>query len=145
MRELRAVALANGTIAIDCSRMTGDAEYKCALCHELGHCMTGSFYNVDSTEHEKELAEHRANRFAAELLVPLSKLRHIMHNRGILISRTLAMIFEVTTEFIEMVLFLFEQELASPTYRRVTCVNSMYSIERYISPIIQSVATTETS
>ena len=61
---------------------------------------------------EKRLSERQANRFAAEMLVPFSELRKAMQ-RGITFNRILAQMFEVTVEFIDMVLDLFEGELIS--------------------------------
>ena len=124
MKELRAVALASGHIAIDRSKMASDTEYKCVLAHEIGHCETDSFYTMQTSEQVRELCERKANRFAAELLVPFSKLVHAIHERGICIARTLAKLFDVTLEFINMVLELYEQELASPAYRRQRHTNT---------------------
>lgn len=118
MKELRALSVAGGWIAIDRRKFNSDTEYKCTLAHEIGHCETGSFYNLYTSVSIKELNEHQANRYAAELLVPFQQLLHAMHVRGIAISRTLARMFDVTLEFINMVLDLYEQELASPAYRR---------------------------
>lgn len=118
MLELRAISLCGGHIAIDRSKFNSDTDYKCTLAHEIGHCATGSFYNLHTSVPVKELIERQANRFAAELLVPFSKLVHAVHCLGIIVSRTLAQMFDVTLEFIQMVLDLYEQELASPAYRR---------------------------
>ena len=119
MRELRAVSISDGWIAVDRDKFTSDTEYKCVLAHEIGHCETRSFYTLHTNVTIKEINERQANRYAAELLVPFSKLCHAMHERGILLAKTLAMMFDVTVEFINMVLDLYEQELASPAYRRV--------------------------
>ena len=118
MLELRAISLRGGHIAIDRSKFNSDTDYKCTLAHEIGHCATGSFYDLHTSVPVKELIERQANRFAAELLVPFFKLVHAIHCLGIVVSRTLARMFDVTLEFIEMVLELYEQELASPAYRR---------------------------
>ena len=110
MRELRAMSLSGGYIAMDKRKFKSDTEYKCILAHEIGHCQTGSFYNIHTHVSEKELRERQANRFAAEMLVPLAELRKAM-TRGISFNRILARMFDVTLEFINMVLELFEHEV----------------------------------
>lgn len=118
MTTLRAVSFPEGWIAIDSRKFQSEVEYKCELAHEIGHCVTGSFYSIHTQADEKRLSERQANRFAAELLVPFAELRKAMQ-RGILFNRILARMFEVTVEFIDMVLELFERELVS-FMRRIT-------------------------
>jgi hypothetical protein len=120
MRGLRAVSFPEGWIAVDRRKFKNDIEYKCELAHEIGHIETGSFYNINSSIHERKLNERHANRFAAELLMPLSELRKAVH-RGLLFNRILAHIFEVTLEFINMVLDLYEQELFAAARTRSLC------------------------
>jgi len=112
MRALRAVALPEGWIAMDSRKFKDETEYKCVLAHEIGHCLTRTFYNIYTQVSVKELNERQANRFAAELLVPFCELRKAWE-RGISFNRTLARIFDVTVDFINMVLELFEKELCT--------------------------------
>lgn len=112
MKAIRAMSFPEGWIAIDSRKFKSEAEYKCELAHEIGHCVAGSFYNIHTRESEKRLSERQANRFAAEMLVPFSELRKAMQ-RGITFNRILAQMFEVTVEFIDMVLELFEREVVS--------------------------------
>lgn len=119
MRELQAISFPEGWIAIDQQKFSNEAEFKCALAHEIGHCATGSFYKIDSPARDKAMSERFANRFAAELLVPLAELKKLMH-RGILFNRILTQIFDVTLAFIDMVLDLFEQELFAAARIRVS-------------------------
>lgn len=112
MKAIRAVSFPEGWIAIDSRKFQSEVEYKCELAHEIGHCITGSFYNIHTQASERRLSERQANRFAAEMLVPFSELRKAMQ-RGITFNRILAKMFEVTVEFIDMVLELFEGELVS--------------------------------
>lgn len=118
LRVLQAVSFPEGWIAIDRQKFSNDIELKCALAHEIGHCATGSFYNIDTSVHAKALCERHANRFAAELLVPLDELKRAMH-RGLLFAEILMRIFDVTPEFIRMVLELYEQELFAAARIRV--------------------------
>ena len=118
MLELRAVSLYGGHIAIDRRKCSSDTEYKCILAHEIGHCLTNSFYTVNTRRCDWELCERQANRYAAELLVPLAELKKLMH-RGLLLNRLLTQIFDVTLAFIDMVLELYEQELFAAARIRV--------------------------
>lgn len=112
MRELQAVSYPEKWIAIDRRKFKDDTEYKCALAHEIGHCETGSFYRIGTYEHDRDLNEHLANRYAAELLLPLSELLRTMHG-GTLFGPILARMYDVTREFADMVLDLYDQELCS--------------------------------
>ena len=112
MRALMAVSYPEKWIAIDRRKFANDTEYKCALAHEIGHCETGSFYNVDAHEHDRDLNEHYANRYAAELLLPLAELLREMHS-GTLFSHMLSRTHDVTREFADMVLELYDQELCT--------------------------------
>lgn len=125
MTELRAVALCSGHIAMDRRKFDSDTEYKCVLAHEIGHCETGTFYTVDTGTKEKDLCEYRANRAAAEMLVPLSELRKAMH-KGILFANTLARMFDVTVEFAELALELFEHEIRAAARTRPHITNRRY-------------------
>ena len=119
MRELRAVSFPGGCIAMDRRKFASDAEYKCELAHEIGHCETGAFYNIHARNDVKCCCEYRANRHAAELLVPLDELRHALRY-GLLPFHTLARIFDVTLEFIVMVFEVYEHEMCAPVHRGVT-------------------------
>ena len=110
MRGLRAVSFPEGWIAVDRRKFKNDTEYKCELAHEIGHCETGAFYNIHSSVSIKTLRERHANRFAEELLVPLADMKRMMH-QGLLFAEILIQIFDVTLEFIRMVLELYEYEL----------------------------------
>ena len=112
MRKLKAVSYPEKWIAINRHKFKSETEYKCALAHEIGHCETSSFYNVDARENDRYLNEHHANKYAAELLLPLSDLLHAMH-KGVLFSAILARTHDVTREFADMVLELYDQELSS--------------------------------
>ena len=44
------------------------------LSHELGHCMTGSFYNIYATCDIRGKHENRANRWVYRKLIPIDQL-----------------------------------------------------------------------
>lgn len=48
------------------------------LAHELGHCMTGSFYNLDSPYDIRCHHEYRANKWAAMLLMPPKEVQGLL-------------------------------------------------------------------
>ena len=61
-------------IALDPSVQDFCALERTHLSHELGHCMTGSFYNVYSDHDLRRKHENRADKWAIELLVPADQL-----------------------------------------------------------------------
>lgn len=77
MREATAVSFPKGWIAINKNKKMTVAEEKFHLAHELGHCMTGSFYNIYSQYDVKSRHENRANRWAMEKLIPVEKLKKL--------------------------------------------------------------------
>ena len=137
MSELRAMSFPEGWIAIDRRKFESETEYKCALAHEIGHCETGAFYNIHTSARVRESLERLANRFAAELLVPLHALKRAMH-RGLLFAEILVRIFDVTLEFIRMVLELFEREMYTAARTRAPChvrtVHTTYSLSPIVRP-----------
>jgi len=48
MREIVSVSFPENWIAIDTRKIKTRAEEKVILAHEIGHCETGSFYNIHS-------------------------------------------------------------------------------------------------
>ena len=107
MRSLRAVALPEGCIAMDRRKFADETEYKCVLAHEIGHCVTQSFYFFDSEPSVREFSERQANFWAVESLVPVNKLRHAIR-RGILHPMHLARMFDVTDRIIRVALELYD-------------------------------------
>lgn len=57
------------SIAIDPFKLRGEVDEKMKLAHELGHCMTGSFYNEFAACDVREKHEKRAEKWAVEKLV----------------------------------------------------------------------------
>ena len=88
----------NCYIAIDPFKLTGDLDEKMKLAHELGHCITGSFYNRYSPYDLRQRAENRADKWAIKQLVPKDEL-----DKQVLDGRTeiwdLADYFDVSVEF----------------------------------------------
>ncbi len=77
-----------------------DEAHKCVhLAHELGHCMTGSFYNRYAKIEIRQKHENRADKWAIKKLVPKDKLDAAVA-AGYTEPWQLAEYFNVTEEFI---------------------------------------------
>ncbi len=61
-------------IALDPTKLRGEADERSKLAHELGHCLTGSFYNRWATCDLRQKHENRADKWAAIRLVPVDEL-----------------------------------------------------------------------
>ena len=59
---------------IDPAQMETSADERVHLAHELGHCVTGNFYNPYSKLDVREKHEHRANVWAIRQLIPMDNL-----------------------------------------------------------------------
>lgn len=70
------VQTANGSCIIGMDRQVMDngVQERVHLAHELGHCMTGSFYSPYTRIDSRKRHEYRADKYAVELLVPVQAL-----------------------------------------------------------------------
>lgn len=94
-----AVSTPDGFIGMDTDKLEDSAgELEC-LAHEMGHCLTGSFYTLDSDICQRRRCEERADRWAIQQLVPLAELKRALR-RG-LPPHELAEQFGVTLPFLE--------------------------------------------
>ncbi len=83
MKKAASISLLDQTdqscfIAIDNDKILSQADEHIKLAHELGHCMTGSFYNEYAEFDIWEKHESRADEWALEHLIPLKELRQAM-------------------------------------------------------------------
>lgn len=85
-------------IAIDLSKMKTEREVIVALCHEIGHCATHSFYNINNHLDVRSKHEYRADKWAIKKLVPEDELIEIM-DKGTTEVWLLAEKFNVTESF----------------------------------------------
>ena len=99
------------SIAIDGSQFNTVAEEKAALAHDLGHCMTGSFYNRYSPYDIKSRHERRASKKAAYLLVPLDELADAVQSPWNSVY-DLSERFGVPEGFMRKTLEIYENELS---------------------------------
>lgn len=89
----------NYYIALDPNAIITPSEERVCLAHELGHCDTGSFYNVYSPFDLRTKHEQKADKWAIEKLIPLSELKTAI-KQGCSDSAQLAEHFSVTQDFI---------------------------------------------
>ena len=58
-----------GAVGMDL-RWPSPADERVHMAHELGHCLTGSFYNRDAALELRQKLENRADRRAVDVLLP---------------------------------------------------------------------------
>lgn len=87
-------------IAIDPARIADEANERTKLAHELGHCVTGSFYNQYSNYDCWQYHENRADKWAILHLIPVDDLDEAVAE-GCTEIWELADRFGVTEEFIK--------------------------------------------
>lgn len=86
-------------VLMDYSLINAGAGERVHLAHELGHCITGSFYNPYSRFDVREKHESQADRWAIKKLVPMDELKDAV-KRGYIYKCELAEYFDVTEDFI---------------------------------------------
>lgn len=86
-------------VAIDPFGLNSTKDEKIRLAHELGHCVTGSFYNRYSDFDIKAKSEYRADKWAIKKLIPKDELQAAFE-QGYTEPWDLAEYFNVTEDFI---------------------------------------------
>lgn len=86
-------------IAIDPQRISSETDERNKLAHELGHCITGSFYNQYSDYDCRQFHENRADKWAIQNLIPVEDLDDAVAS-GCTNIWELAECFGVTEDFI---------------------------------------------
>lgn len=82
-------------VAIDPEKVVSAADEKTKLGHEIGHCVTGAFYNVYSSFDLRQRHENRADKWAIIKLIPKDELERAV-KRGYSEIWELAELFQVT-------------------------------------------------
>ena len=100
MREIISVSFPENWIAVDTKKVKTKVEEKAILAHEIGHCETGSFYNIYSPLDIREKHEYRADKRAIQILIPHDDLKSAVR-RGITEMWELAEYFDVPYEFMQ--------------------------------------------
>ena len=86
-------------IGMDPGLGDGGVSERVHLSHELGHCLTGSFYNIYAAADCRQRHENRANKWAIQALIPVDDLDDAIA-RGCTEVWELADRFQVSEEFI---------------------------------------------
>ena len=86
-------------IGMDDSVRDGDVQERVHLGHELGHCVTGSFYNIHAAVDCRRRHENKADKWAVQTLIPVEELDNAIAE-GCTEVWELAERFGVTEEFI---------------------------------------------
>lgn len=94
---------ANCYIGLDDQTLQTQAEQTVHLAHEVGHCVTGSFYNRHAACDLRQKHENRADRWAIRRLIDPAKLYDAL-SAGITEPWELAEHFSVTEAFVRKAL-----------------------------------------
>lgn len=62
------------TIGMDPGVLDGGVQERVHLSHELGHCITGSFYNIHARIDSRRKQENKADKWAVQQLVSVDAL-----------------------------------------------------------------------
>ncbi len=96
-------------VLMDQSLIFSESAERVHLAHELGHCVTGSFYSPYSPLDLRSKHEYRANKWAVHALIPLDNLRRLL-KKGITEVQEIAERFNVTEEFVHKALYIYRCE-----------------------------------
>lgn len=61
-------------IGIDKEIQDGSAQERVHMGHELGHCLTGSFYSIHTAVDSRQRHENKADKWAVKHLIPVDYL-----------------------------------------------------------------------
>lgn len=67
-------------VALDRGKLTGEADERAMLAHELGHCATGAFYNRFASCQCRRRLENKADKWAVGQVVPVEELDDAVAN-----------------------------------------------------------------
>lgn len=75
-REALSIMDSNGDcfVVIDPHKVRNEIDERSKLAHELGHCVTGAFYNQHSNYDCRQRHENRADKWAVTQLIPIDQL-----------------------------------------------------------------------
>lgn len=99
-REALSIMAEDGScyIAIDPAKIIDESDERTKLSHEVGHCVTGAFYNQYSKFDCRQRHENRADKWAIQYLIPADDLDEAVAD-GYTEIWELAEHFGVTEEF----------------------------------------------
>ena len=103
-------------IGMDQAVQDGSTRERVHLAHELGHCYTGSFYNIYAAVDSRKRHEYRADKWAIMTLIPVEALDDAIAS-GCTEMWDLAERFGVTEEFMrKAVCYYVHGNLATELY-----------------------------
>lgn len=103
-------------VGMDPAVADGGIRERVHLAHELGHCVTGSFYNIYARVDSRRRHENRADKWAVTTLIPVDALDDAIA-QGDTQLWELAERFGVTEEFIKKALcYYVHGNLATELY-----------------------------
>lgn len=108
-KSLSAVLDMNGKyfIAVDPQVLGSPALERVCIAHELGHCETGSTYNIYSPLDLRAKHENRANKWAVDVLIGRAALEKAI-KKGYRDICSLAEYFSVTEDFMKKALEVYK-------------------------------------
>ena len=106
--ESMSVMLEDGRcfVGMDASVQDGGVQERVHLSHELGHCVTGSFYNIYAAIDDRQRHENRADKWAIQMLIPVEALDDAIAE-GCTEVWELAERFQVTEELVRKAVCLY--------------------------------------
>ena len=93
-------------VGMDPRIQDGSVRERVHLAHELGHCVTGSFYNIHAAVDCRQRHENRANKWAVKQLIPVDALDDAIAG-GCTEFWELAEKFGVTEDFVRKAVCLY--------------------------------------
>lgn len=98
-------------VALDVSKLKTNADIVAALAHELGHCKTHSFYNINNILDVRTKHEYNADKWACENLLPKDEMLEAFH-QGYVEVWQLAEYFEVSENLVKKALWIYFDKTA---------------------------------
>lgn len=103
-------------VGIDEAIQDGSAQERVHMGHELGHCLTGSFYNIHTAVDSRQRHENKADKWAVKHLIPVEDFDTAVAN-GCTEIWELAEYFGVTEQFMQKaVCYYVHGNLATELY-----------------------------
>jgi len=99
LQEVVSASFRDNCIVINPNMVKAKSDETVSLAHEVGHCVTGSFYNIYSPLDRRERHEHNADVWAIKKLLPFIEMEGAMR-AGYVEVWELADYFGVTEDFI---------------------------------------------
>ena len=93
-------------VGMDRTVLDGGVAERVHLSHELGHCLTGSFYNIYAAVDNRRRHENRADKWAIGQLIPVEALDEAIAG-GCTELWELAERFGVTEDFVRKAVCLY--------------------------------------